>query len=168
MRKAWWVNLPLTLLTLWAFMATQPCRAIDLQAIEPHFVLPGCPPLPEAGPAGQVSLYVSKAQELGVVCVQAINGLSTSILPSGTYFRLQRREQGQFRDIPEPAPPPGVWIGANLGHFEWKPGAIINKRLFADQTSPLPGQYRVCFHYQMAVSEQGTDLAVCSEEFSLP
>lgn len=121
-----------------------------------------CPPLPEQGPAGTVSLYVAKALDVpGVICVRAVNGISPSIRWGGTSFFLQKWEDGTFQHFsPGGGPMGGVLIGVEL-----PVGKTVNYYLFAGQPAP-PGRYRACFRYTM--TSGGAEQVTCSEELTLP
>jgi hypothetical protein len=104
-----------------------------------------CPPLPEQGPANQVSIYVAKALDApGVVCARVINGFSASIVGAVGYLRLQKWEEGRFRDLEELLSG-GAPILMTADRPAMPPGATIEHRLpLSGQPAP-PGRYRVCF-----------------------
>jgi hypothetical protein len=126
----------------------------------------GCPPLPEQGPANQVSVYVAQALYApGAVCARVINGFSSSIVGAVGYLRLQKWEEGRFRDLDEILSG-GAPVLMTADRPAMPPGAIIEHRLpLYGQPAP-PGRYRVCFGY---IPPGQDDLQwTCSEEFSLP
>jgi hypothetical protein len=126
----------------------------------------GCLPLPETGPAGRVSVYVAKALDVpGVVCARVINGFSSSIVGAVGYLRLQKWEEGRFRNLDEILSG-GAPMIMTADRPAMPSGAVIDRRLpFSGQPAP-PGRYRVCFGY--IPPEQDQYQQVCSEEFSLP
>lgn len=135
-----------------------------------------CPPLPETGPAGQVSIYVVKTQDPpGFVCVRVINGRSESIghgVPPSV--SLQRWEEGkpgqlgQFRDFPGAYTHlGGLEVQQLLVKLYFPPGEVLDEPAPMFQPAP-PGRYRVCFRYDVRGQEEGGKQEVCSEEFSLP
>ena len=135
-----------------------------------------CPPLPESVAAGQVSLYVAKAQDpSGFVCVRVINGRSESIGHSDPpRVSLQRWEEGkpgqpgQFRDFPGAyIHPEGLDVQQGLVKWYSPPGAVLDEQTPMFQPAPS-GRYRVCFRYDVRGQEERGKQEVCSEEFSLP
>lgn len=122
----------------------------------------GCPPLPEQGPAGQVSVYVAKALDApGVLCVRAVNGISPAIGLGGPPFFLQKWEEGTFQNFsPGGAPQAGVLVG-----WELPAGKTVDRELFAGQPAS-PGRYRACLRYY--VGQGGEGQIACSEEISFP
>jgi hypothetical protein len=135
----------------------------------------GCPPLPETGPAGQVSVYVAKAQaKPGFVCVRMINGLSEGIGHRVNFARLQKweeegwgREAGfrEFKDVS--TLPDGSVIGELLAHWMLPPGGAHDDYVPHFQPAP-PGRYQVCVSYDFPSWQRQQRQKVCSEEFSLP
>jgi hypothetical protein len=136
----------------------------------------GCPPLPETGPAGQVSVYVAKAQnEPGLVCVRIINGLRESISHGVPLGRLQVWKQGtwgrkgQFQNFQDVSTlPDGSVVGAPLAGWYLPAGEGWDGILPYSRQPAFPGQYRVCFRYQVERQGARSEHEVCSEEFSLP
>ena len=128
-----------------------------------------CPPLPEQGPEGQVTVYVAKIPaQPGFVCARAVNGIPPSLSYSISYreFRLQQHDGEQFRDFTEPMPllPPGVIIGETLAHIGVMPGHWFDRQF--PSFSPAPaGRYRACFRYTLSQSPERHE--ACSEEFSV-
>lgn len=120
-----------------------------------------CPPLPEQGSAGQVSVYVAKALDApGVLCVRAVNGISTAIGLGGPPFFLQKWEEGTFQNFsPGGASQAGVLVG-----WELPAGKTVDRELFAGQPAS-PGRYRVCLRYYVGQGREGQ--IACSEEISL-
>jgi len=131
-------------------------------------LLEGCAPILGQGPKGEVSLYIAKTRERpGRVCVRVINGLSPSVGIGTDAFRLQKRDDGQFRDFRETPPDsiPGIIIGGTADRFEVLAGNFLDRQLPLFGPAP-PGMYRVCFRYALHASTEERE--VCSEEFSLP
>jgi len=128
--------------------------------------LPGCPPLPEQGRAGKISVYVAKALDHpGAVCIRVINGVSTEIRYGELAFWLQKWDdkQGEFQRIEEPD-----LRGAAVRPVAYglPAGGVVDRRLpYSRQPAP-PGKYRACFRFGMP--GQSVDDEGCSEEFSLP
>lgn len=126
----------------------------------------GCPPLPEQGPADTVSIYVAKAIDVPeVMCARVINGFSSSIVGAVGYLRLQKWEEGRFRDLDEILSG-GAPMIMTADRPAMPSGAVIEHRLpFYGQPAP-PGRYRACFGYIPPGQDQQQQ--ACSEEFSLP
>lgn len=132
----------------------------------------GCPPLPEQGPADQVSVYVTKAPDVpGVVCARVINGFSSNISSGPPNLKLQQWEaggwwqKGKFRDFRETeSGSVSAIVTANI--VGMPPGVIVDRRLpLSGQPAPT-GKYRACFNY--IPPGKGEYQQACSEEFSLP
>jgi hypothetical protein len=120
-----------------------------------------CPPLPEQGPAGTVSLYAAKALDVpGVICVRTVNGISPSIRWGGTSLFLQKWEDSAFQNFFPGGGSPGV-VAAEV---ESPVGQKVDRYLFADQPV-TPGRYRVCFRY--TVTLKGEEQVICSDELTL-
>jgi hypothetical protein len=127
---------------------------------------PGCPPLPEQGPAKKISLYVVKALDKpGAVCIRVINRLSEQIEYGELAFWLQKweEERREFQRIEEPDL---RGTAVRLVAYGLPAGGVVDRRLpYSRQPAP-PGKYRACFRFRMP--GQSVDDEVYSEEFSLP
>lgn len=135
-----------------------------------------CPPLPKTAPAGQVSIYVAKAQNRpGFVCVRVINGRSEDIgfgaPPTVTLQRWKKEKPGessQFRDFLGDYPPPGRFeVQQPLLKWYFPPGTVMDEQVPMFRPAP-PGRYRVCFPYDVGGQGARGKQVVCSEEFTLP
>lgn len=135
-----------------------------------------CPPLPKTAPAGQVSIYVAKAQDSpGFVCVRVINGRSENIgFGDPPTVTLQRWEEetpgkpGQFRDfLGDYTHPGGFEVQQGLVKWYFPTGIVVDEQVPMFRPAP-PGRYRVCFPYDVRGQEARGKQVVCSEEFTLP
>ena len=128
--------------------------------------LPDCPLLPTQGPADTVSVYVAKAFDVsGVVCARVINGFSSSIVGAVGYLKLQKWEEGGFRDLDEILSG-GAPMIMTADRPAMPSGAVIEHRLPSYGQPAPPGRYRACFGYLPPGQDQQQQ--ACSEEFSLP
>ena len=130
-----------------------------------------CAPLPATGPAGQVSVYISKAQaKPGFLCVRIVNGLKESILSRFPLGRLQQWEDGwwwkpgQFRDYQ-----PDLFVALPSLMYRLPPGDKSDESHPLSSQSASPGRYRVCVRYQIELSGGEEDKhETCSAELVLP
>lgn len=136
--------------------------------------LSGCPPLPVEPSAGRVSLHVARAVDVpGVVCVRALNGLTSPITFGGrSAFWLQRWDKNHWekRDyaaesvltLPNGEKVPVMQIGAA---YELSKGESIDQHLPGLGTPAPSGKYRACFTFWHPQKDKQT---VCSDAFPLP
>jgi hypothetical protein len=136
--------------------------------------LSGCPPLPVEPSAGRVSLHVAKAVDIsGVVCIRAVNGLTSPITFSGrSAFWLQRwnKDHWEKRDYVSESVltlPSGETIPVMSASpaYELSKGESIDQHL-PGLGAPTPsGKYRACFTFWHPQKDKQT---VCSDAFPLP